>query len=213
MTLRISKIAIAILATIISIYPVVYFIFGTRFGLLLSKTDALLNSTVYIAGFYIHIVGGGIALLTGWPQFNRRLRLTKMRVHRTLGKIYVTSVLLSSLAGIYIATYAGGGIIASTGFMCLGAVWFTTTLVAYTSIRSGNINLHQKMMIYSYAACFAAVTLRIYLPLLTILFHDSIKAYLLVSWLCWVPNIFIAYFIAKKALPWTIQKSAVPTLQ
>lgn len=209
MTLRISKTAIAILATIVSLYPVAYFIFGTRFGLLQSKSDALLASTLYNIGFFVHIIGGGIALLTGWPQFNRRLRLTRMHTHRTLGKIYVTSVLLSALAGIYIATYATGGIIASSGFMCLGAVWFTTTLIAYTSIRSGNINLHQKMMIYSYAACFAAVTLRIYLPLLTMLFHDFIKAYLLVAWLCWVPNILVAYFIAKKAQPWVLQQSTV----
>ncbi len=203
----------AILATIVSIYPVAYFIFGMKFGLLLSKSDALLASTLYKTGFYIHIVGGGIALFTGWPQFNRRLRLTKMHLHRTLGKIYVTSVLLSALAGIYIAVYAGGGIIASSGFMCLGAVWFSTTLIAYTSIRSGNINLHQKMMIYSYAACFAAVTLRVYLPLLTILFHDAIKAYLLVAWLCWVPNIIVAYFISKKAQPWVLQRSAVSATQ
>ncbi|MEX6690572.1 DUF2306 domain-containing protein [Danxiaibacter flavus] len=212
MTLRISKIAIAILATIVSLYPVAYFIFGTRFGLLRSKSDTLLLSALYNVGFYIHIVGGGIALLTGWPQFNRRLRLTRMQIHRMLGKIYVTCVLLSSLAGIYIATYATGGMIASSGFMSLGAIWFTTTLIAYTSVRSGNINLHQKMMIYSYAACFAAVTLRIYLPLLTMLFHDFIKAYLFVAWLCWVPNIIMAYFIAKKAQPWVLQQPAVQTL-
>ena len=213
MTLRISKITIAILATIVSMYPIAYFIFGTKFGLLRSKSDTLLASALYNSGFYIHIVGGGIALLTGWPQFNRRLRLTKMRTHRTIGKIYVTCVLLSSLAGIYIAMYATGGIIASTGFMCLGATWFTTTLIAYTSVRSGNINLHQKMMIFSYAACFAAVTLRIYLPLLTMLFHDFIPAYLLVAWLCWVPNVIVAYFIARKAQPWALQQATASALR
>ena len=57
---------------------------------------------------------------------------------------------------------------------------------------------HQKMMIYSYAACFAAVTLRIYLPILSILFHDFIKAYILVAWLCWIPNIIVAYFLVQQ---------------
>ena len=55
-------------------------------------------------------------------------------------------------------------------------------------------------MIYSYAACFAAVTLRLWLPLLVFLFGDFIKAYVLVSWLCWVPNIIVAYFIQRSVL-------------
>jgi hypothetical protein len=54
------------------------------------------------------------------------------------------------------------------------------------------------MMIYSYAACLAAVTLRIYLPLLTFLFQDFNKAYSLVAWLCWIPNIIVAHYIIKK---------------
>lgn len=54
-------------------------------------------------------------------------------------------------------------------------------------------------MIYSYAACFAAVTLRIWLPLLTAAFlGDFIKAYTIVAWLCWVPNIIVAYFIVRR---------------
>jgi hypothetical protein len=53
-------------------------------------------------------------------------------------------------------------------------------------------------MIYSYAACLAAVTLRIYLPLFTFLFHDFNKAYSLVAWLCWIPNIIVAHYIIKK---------------
>jgi hypothetical protein len=54
------------------------------------------------------------------------------------------------------------------------------------------------MMIYSYAACFAAVTLRLWLPLLVIGFGDFIKAYTVVAWLCWVPNILVAYLIVRK---------------
>ena len=61
-----------------------------------------------------------------------------------------------------------------------------------------DITTHQKMMTYSYAACLAAVTLRIYLPLLSFAFGDFIKAYLLVAWLSWVPNLIVAFYINKR---------------
>jgi len=57
-------------------------------------------------------------------------------------------------------------------------------------------------MIYSYAACFAAVTLRIWLPLLMITLGDYLFAYRIVAWLCWVPNIIAAYFIVKTLKPY-----------
>ena len=66
------------------------------------------------------------------------------------------------------------------------------------SIKEGNIKRHQKFMIYSYAACFAAVTLRIWLPALIAIYQDFIPAYRIVAWLCWVPNIMVAYFIVKR---------------
>ena len=53
-------------------------------------------------------------------------------------------------------------------------------------------------MIYSYAACFAAVTLRIWLPLLIVSLGDFITAYRIVAWLCWVPNLMVAYFLVDK---------------
>ena len=52
-------------------------------------------------------------------------------------------------------------------------------------------------MFFSYAACFAAVTLRIWLPLLTIAMGESNSAYRIVAWLCWVPNIIVAILILR----------------
>lgn len=57
-------------------------------------------------------------------------------------------------------------------------------------------------MIYSYAACFAAVTLRVWLPLLMIVSGDYLVAYIIVSWLCWVPNMVVANLIVKKLKPY-----------
>lgn len=197
MSRRISRVAVAILAILVGLYPSAYFIVGERFGVLASKSAAILGSPWWKAAFYTHITCGGIGLLIGWIQFRQKFRDRYVIWHRRIGKVYVVCCLLSAAAAIYVAMFTAGGIAATLGFGCLAAVWFYTTFSAFIHIRQGNVTAHQKMMLYSYAACFAAVTLRVYLPLLTMLFHDFITAYRLVAWLCWVPNIFVAWYLAK----------------
>lgn len=195
---KILWIVFATLAILVGLYPNLYFIVDRKFGLLSTKDAALLNNTLWNVAFYTHIILGGIALLIGWTQFSVQLRAKYLNLHRNIGKIYVLSGLLSACAGFFIAFYATGGIIASLGFLCLAIIWFSTTLKAYFDIRHKNIIRHQKMMIFSYAACFAAVMLRIWLPLLTVLLHDFTPAYQIVAWLCWIPNVLVAYFIVRK---------------
>ncbi|MBE5319545.1 DUF2306 domain-containing protein [Pedobacter sp. MR2016-19] len=189
----------ATFALLIGLYPMIYFLIDRKFGLLNSKSVELLSNTFWNIGFYTHIIFGGIALLIGWTQFSSKMRNRRMALHRKVGKVYVVAVLLSALAGIYIGFFATGGWISSAGFICLGIIWFYTTLKAYLHIKEGEVEKHQKMMVYSYAACFAAVTLRIWLPILTIIYGDFSKAYLVVAWLCWVPNLVVGYLITRKA--------------
>ena len=198
MTKKGLRILFATLAIIIGLYPAAYFIFDRKFGLLASKSDVLLSNVIWNTGFYTHIILGGIALLIGWSQFSEKLRIKNVKLHRRIGIVYVIAVLLSSLAGIYIGFFATGGFITSAGFISLGIIWFSSTLLAFLEVKKSNILQHQKLMIYSYASCFAAVTLRIWLPILIIIFKDFIVAYTIVSWLCWVPNLIVAYFLVNK---------------
>lgn len=192
-----SWIFFAVMAVAIGLYPGVYFIFDREFGLLGSKEAEILSNVLWNTGFYAHIIFGGLALLTGWPQFSERLRKTRLKLHRNLGKVYVVSAFISSLAAIYISFYATGGLITFLGFFCLGWIWLSTTLKAYFSIKEGVIDSHAKFMIFSFAACFSAVTLRIWLPLLIMWYQDFLPAYRVVSWLCWVPNILAAWLITR----------------
>jgi hypothetical protein len=193
-----SWIIFVTLAILIGLYPGIYFLINREFGLLSSKTPALLSNLFWNIGFYIHIILGGIALLIGWIQFSSKIRAQNILLHRQIGKAYLLAVCFSSIAGIYIGHYATGGIISSLGFISLGIIWFFTTLMAYLHIRNNKIKEHKIMMIYSYSACFAAVTLRIWLPILTMIFDDFNKAYVIVAWLCWVPNILVAKVITSR---------------
>ena len=192
---KVSFFLFAFLAIAIGLYPLSYLVFGNNLN---SKSQELLASVFWNVNFYTHISLGGIALLVGWSQFSEKFRKKNIRLHRVIGKVYVGSVLLSAIAGIYIGYFATGGIISQVGFISLGIIWFYTTLNAFFEIKKGRVEQHEKMMIYSYAACFAAVTLRLMLPLLIVIFNDFIPAYQLVAWLSWIPNLMVAHLIILK---------------
>lgn len=197
-TNKVAWFVFAFLAIGVGLYPLLYFFLDRKFGLLASKSEALLTDTFWNIGFYGHILLGGVALLIGWVQFSKKIRSRNLKLHQNLGRVYVIAALISGVCGIFIALNATGGLVTTIGFMGLGLVWVYTTSKAYLAIKKGDIPLHQGMMIYSYAACFAAVTLRIWLPLLTIFFGDFESAYRIVAWLCWVPNMIFAYFWVRK---------------
>ncbi|MCF6298228.1 MAG: DUF2306 domain-containing protein [Flavobacteriaceae bacterium] len=195
---KIFWILFGVLSVIVGLYPITYFLIDRRFGLLASKSFELLSDTLWNINFYGHVIFGGIALIIGWLQFSEKLRKNNIELHRKIGKIYLLSVLISGICGLYIGFYATGGIISILGFISLDIIWLTTTILGFNAVRKSNIELHKKLMIYSYSACFAAVTLRIWLPILIVSIGDFIDAYRIVTWLCWVPNVIVAYFIINK---------------
>ncbi|WP_299899876.1 DUF2306 domain-containing protein [uncultured Aquimarina sp.] len=191
------RILFVLCCILIGLYPFSYFILHREFGLLSTKDPKLLLDLAWNISFYFHIILGGIALLTGWTQFSEKIRVSKIKLHRFCGRVYVISALFSGLAGIYIGFFATGGIIASLGFISLGVLWILFTFIGFSHIRQGLMDTHKKYMYYSFACCFAAVTLRIWLPLLTLSFGDFIVAYKIVAWLCWVPNLVISHFLIR----------------
>lgn len=200
-TKKLGFIIFVALCIIIGLYPLLYFLIDSKFGILNSKSDLLLNNDLWNIGFYTHISLGGLALLIGWTQFIEKLRRKNKNLHRNLGTVYLISVLFSGFSGLYIAYFATGGMVSTLGFSILAVIWIYTTVRAYLEIKNGSKRKHQKFMTYSFAACFAAVTLRIWLPILIGFFGDFETAYKIVAWLCWVPNIIVAYYMTKQLYP------------
>jgi uncharacterized membrane protein len=193
---------IAVFSISIGLYPLIYLIVDMDGeGLLGSKPATVSSSFLWRIAFFTHIYLGGISLLVGWSQFSKRIRGKRLKLHRLLGKIYVICVLISAIAGFYVALFANGGIVSQLGFSFLAIGWFYTTLNGYTTIRKKEIESHRKWMIRSYAFTLAAVTLRLWLPTLpSILGIPFAEAYIIISWLCWVPNIIIAEIYIRKAI-------------
>lgn len=149
-------------------------------------------------GIYPHALFGSIALGLGALQFNRWLLLRHRPIHRALGTVYVVSAVLVGLAGLYMSIYSFGGPITHVGFGALAVLLLWTTGRAYLAARERAIAVHRRWMLASYSLIFAAVTLRIELPLLTMTFGDFTPAYQVVAWSCWVPNILWAVWYGRR---------------
>ena len=118
----------------------------------------------------LHALGGAIALLAGPLQFVPRFRESSWNRHRLLGLIYCGAVLLGWCASLRIAPHAQTGWVASAGFLTLGAAWIVATGLAVRFILRGDAITHRRWMIPSYALTAAAITLRMFLPLIFV-FH------------------------------------------
>ena len=153
----------------------------------------------YLTTLRLHIIGGMGALLTGPWQFSPRLRSRALNVHRWIGRGYLLSVLLGSVAGFAMATVSKAGLPAHLGFGALACVWLFTSVQAYRSVLRGRIAAHRRWMVRSFALTLAAVTLRNYLPLLLFGLHWSFQsAYITVAWLSWVPNLIVAEWLLRR---------------
>ncbi len=156
---------------------------------------------------YCHIVPGALALVLGAFLLSRRIRRTKLWLHKRLGYAYVVCVLASTvgaLVGNYASPSSTG---AKLGFLILGIIWPMVTLVGTPFDDMFDRRAHGTMMKISYALTFAAVTLRIYLAALLTLGFDFETAFAISAWASWMVNLAFLFiywrieaWIRKRAL-------------
>ncbi len=182
----------AIGLTIMTLMSIVIglYAFGFQFRLTGDPTIHLRFDNMLVAST-MHVVGGGLVLLTGALQFWRSLRLKMPVVHRWLGRVYLCFVLIGGIGGLALAPVSDGGTVAHFGFGMLAVLWLFSGARAYMAIRAGNIEVHRQWMMRNFAMTFGAVTLRIYLGLFAVAGVDFADAYPATAWLAWVPNLLI----------------------
>jgi uncharacterized membrane protein len=141
----------------------------------------------------VHAGFAATALLLGPFQFLPGLRRRAPKLHRNIGKFYVTACLAAAPAGLLLATGTDAGPIAQWGFGTLAVLWFGVTARAFWLATQGRIAEHRRWMIRSFAMTFAAVTLRLYLPIPPMFLHMSfIEGYRAISWISWTGNLAVA---------------------
>lgn len=159
-------------------------------------------------GLIVHIVGASIALALGPWQFSRRLRATRPRLHRVMGRAYLVAVALGSVGAIATSIYSTLGLKGFPGFAALDVLWAWTAYRAYRSARTRSFREHQAWMMRNFALTYAAVTLRLELALLLLLQvpfespggfpHAYDQAYGSLPYLAWIPNLVIAEFMIRR---------------
>ena len=148
----------------------------------------------------MHVIGGGIVLLTGGFQFWKWLRRAYPLIHRWSGRLYLSFVLIGGVGGLILAPGSDGGLVANFGFGTLAVLWLFSGYQAYISIRRGDVSSHRAWMMRNYAMAFGAVTLRIYLGLFQVWEVPFSEAYPVTAWLSWVPNLVaVEWYLALSA--------------
>ncbi len=170
--------------------------------LALGMDDAFPDFKDHIAlrnlAFVTHVIASPIALFIGALNFFPMIRVKRPTLHRWMGRIYGVSILFGGISGLWLASGAVGGPIASAGFGLLAIVWMYTTAQAIRLAMAGNYVEHRKWMIRSFALTFAAVTLRLWLVVFFMSGFEYGPATVYIAWLCWVPNlIFAQWWISR----------------
>lgn len=137
----------------------------------------------------LHAFASATAMALGPWQFLPGLRSARPAMHRWVGRIYLgAGVLVGGLSGLYMSFFAYGGLMARSGFAVLALLWLYTGWQAYAAIRRRDYAMHRRWMIRNFALTFAAVTLRLWLPLFVVLGIPFELGYPLVAWICWAFN-------------------------
>jgi uncharacterized membrane protein len=136
-------------------------------------------------GLVLHIASGVIALTAGLVQLWLGLTNRVARLHRALGRLYVTIIFLGSLAGFYLSLTISGNPPYAAGLFTLCVAWVVTTFMAVLAIRRRNVAQHREWMMRSYAVTFAFVTFRFGVDVLTSQGLPPGDAQAIMAWACW----------------------------
>jgi len=156
------------------------------------------NFNAHKVGIYTHVFAASVAILLGPLQFSKAIRRSYVQLHRWVGRIYLgIGVLVGGLSGMYMSMYAFGGMPAKLGFFLLSVGWLFTGIKGYMAIRQRKIAEHRRWMIFNFSLTLAALMLRIYLPLFSVLGVRFEIAYPIIAWLAWLPNLIVAAWLMR----------------
>jgi uncharacterized membrane protein len=149
--------------------------------------------------FLLHVTGGGVALLLSPVQLSARLRARAPGVHRGVGRVVLGSIAVGGVAGLVLTPVSLAGVVGTAGFGALAALWLTFAALGLRAIRRGDVPTHRRWMLRTFAMTYAAVTLRLWLiVLIPLLGGDFLRAYVIVPFLSWVPNLVVVELLLRR---------------
>ena len=95
----------------------------------------IISPTIQYPVLIAHIVFACLALISGFLQFIKRIRLQKPKIHRFLGRLYVGSILISGLLALILVFYADN-FTKAISFLVLSLIWLYTIYKTYSSSKA-----------------------------------------------------------------------------
>lgn len=149
--------------------------------------------------YIFHLATAIAPLILGPLQFWNWFRNRYIKLHKTLGKIYIIGSLLGGISAFVLGiTIPYEGSIVPLVFLSL--LWLFMTIAAWVAIRNKNIKAHRLFMIRSYTLALTFIFLRILDDLVykkNLFFfikNDEIKD-TTYEWLSWVLPLLTVEFI------------------
>ncbi|MEK4905831.1 DUF2306 domain-containing protein [Niallia sp. FSL M8-0099] len=176
------------------------FMVDPTFEKFISRKDLILtNKSLWIVMIRIHILLAIIALFTGPLGVIKRIRIKSIKFHRWNGRLYVLSIILNFIPGVYVSFFATGGWLSTIGFLILNTLWLSTTILGFWYIKRKKVILHSQWIMRSFFLSFANMTIYIIVAIT----HNALNisygnAYTISVWLCWILNLLIAEITIKK---------------
>ncbi|WP_245954391.1 DUF2306 domain-containing protein [Paenibacillus flagellatus] len=148
-----------------------------------------------------HIALAVVSLVTGPIGSLRNVRTKSIALHRWNGRIYVVSIALNFIPGLYVSFFAPGGMTV-VGFLILNLLWLATTWFGYSNIRRKNIEKHTRWITRSFFLTYANLVIHILLPISQHAFGFTYAtSYAIAVWGSMLLNLGLAeVFIRKKWL-------------
>lgn len=160
------------------------------------EKGGLAERPVWLINLVIHVVAGVVCLVASFVQFFRPLLRRLPWLHRWLGRIYVGSILIFlAPTGFYLAFFAHGGWLGTTGFLILGVATTLTTWKGWMAMRRRQLQRHIAWMIRSFAMVTTALTFRIEHIVLQELGFVAETGFLVALYLSFIGNAVVAEWV------------------
>jgi uncharacterized membrane protein len=171
----------------------VYVLFHNE-SFLVNRTDPLWDHYQPFKWWLLpHGLAGACALFLGPMQFSDRLRQRYLKLHKSVGWIYVVGAMIVAPLGTYIQYFEermqGPRSFTMAAASDAGLLMLTTAIALFFILR-GNVQQHRQWMTRSYAVALVFLEVRVISGMFG--FDNSPKASEVIVWMCVIFSVPVA---------------------
>jgi uncharacterized membrane protein len=169
----------------------------------------LARPELWLTALYLHVPSALFCLPACLLLLVARLRRRWPRFHRWLGRL--TGVLVLTVvvpSGMYLALFAQGGLLTTSGFWLTGLITFVAMLKSIQSARARNMVAHRRFSTHVVAQLSVAVVSRFMLVAAETAGLDGEWAYIAALWLPVLGSALVAELVAGPRLFSSSSRSA-----